>query len=136
MLLITLLIKHYGKPEQGNETKYSPAQCTGTEKRRIQGRPDNKLRSTSYVERQNLTMRMNMRRSARLTNGFPKKLEKPLMRFGSLLFMHYHFASPHKTLAYPYPRTPAMAAGLTDHLWTIEEIVKFLKEKKSTASFY
>jgi hypothetical protein len=88
----------------------------------IQGKPDIKQVSTSYIERQNLTMRMNMRRFTRLTNGFSKKVEN-LEYTLALHYMHYNFARTHKTLANPYPRTPAMAAGLTDHVWTIEEIV-------------
>ncbi|MGC1908929.1 MAG: IS1 family transposase, partial [Candidatus Dormiibacterota bacterium] len=87
--------------------------------------PDPKHVSTSYVERQNLTMRMGMRRFTRLTNGFSKKAEN-LAAAVSLHFMHYNFARAHKTLANPYPRTPAMAAGVTDHVWSVEEIVGLL----------
>lgn len=72
---------------------------------------------------QNLTMRMNIRRFTRLTNAFSKKLENHTYAL-ALYFMHYNFARPHKTLAYPYPRTPAMAAGISNRVWTIEEIVK------------
>lgn len=81
--------------------------------------------STSYVERQNLTMRMGIRRFTRLTNAFSKKVENHVLAL-SLYFMHYNFARTHKTLANPYARTPAMAAGLTNHIWTIEEIVKLV----------
>jgi len=88
-----------------------------------QGNPDSKAISTSFVERQNLTMRMSMRRFTRLTNGFSKKIEN-LEHAVALHFMYYNFARPHKTLANPYPRTPAMAAGINDHIWTVEEIVK------------
>jgi len=91
----------------------------------IQGNPDTKAISTSYVERQNLTMRMCMRRFTRLTNAFSKKLENHVLAL-ALYFMHYNFARPHRTLANPYPRTPAMAAGLTNHVWAIEEIVKLM----------
>ncbi len=77
-------------------------------------------------ERQNLTMRMSMRRFTRLTNTFSKKLEN-LEYAVALHFMFYNFARTHKTLANPYPRTPAMVAGLTNHIWTIEEIVKLVK---------
>ncbi len=108
------------KPE--TEKRYSPAQCMGAEKYVIQGNPDTTQISTSYVERQNLTIRMSMRRFTRLINGFSKKLENHLLTI-SLYFMHYNFVRPHKTLANPYPRTPAMAAGLTNHIWTFEEIV-------------
>ena len=76
-------------------------------------------------ERQNLTMRMSMRRFTRLTNTFSKKLEN-LEYAVALHFMYYNFARPHKTLANPYTRTPAMAAGISDHIWAIEEIVKLV----------
>jgi IS1 family transposase len=117
-----MLVKLYGvEPE--SEKRYSPSECIGTEKHIIQGNPDPKLISTSYVERQNLTMRMSMRRFTRLTNAFSKKLENHEYAL-ALYFMHYNFVRPHKTLANPYPRTPAMAAGICDHIWTIEEIAK------------
>ncbi len=86
------------------------------------------LVSTSYVERQNLTMRMGMRRFTRLTNGFSKKVEN-LAHAVSLHYMHYNFARPHKTLtkaAGGYPTTPAMAAGVADHVWTLTEIAALL----------
>ena len=81
--------------------------------------------STSYIERQNLTMRMNMRRFTRLTNGFSKKIEN-LEYAVALHFMYYNFARPHKTLTSPYPKTPAMAAGISNHVWTIEEIIRLV----------
>jgi IS1 family transposase len=118
------LIKLYGaNPE--SETRYSPAKCISTEKYIVQGNPSKEAISTSYVERQNLTMRMNMRRFTRLTNAFSKKLENHELAI-ALYFMHYNFARPHKTLANPYPRTPAMAAGISDHIWTFKEIVKLI----------
>jgi IS1 family transposase len=117
-----MLVKLYG-PEPAGEGCYSPAQCIATESHRIQGHPDPKLISTSFIERQNLTMRMSMRRFTRLTNAFSKKIEN-LEYAVALHFMYYNFARPHKTLANPYPRTPAMAAGIENHIWTIEEIVK------------
>ena len=79
--------------------------------------------STSYIERQNLTMRMSMRRFTRLTNAFSKKLENHEYAL-ALYFMYYNFARSHKTLSNPYPKSPAMAAGLSNHIWTVEEIVK------------
>lgn len=116
------LVKMYGQePESGK--RYSPAKCLGAEKHVVQGNPDISKVSTSYVERQNLTMRMCMRRFTRLTNAFSKKLENHTLAL-ALYFMHYNFARSHKSLANPYPRTPAMAAGLTDHVWSIEDIVK------------
>lgn len=90
---------------------------------KIQGNPDPTKISTSFAERQNLTMRMSMRRFTRLTNAFSKKIEN-LEYAVALHFMYYNFARPHKTLSKPYPTTPAMAAGVSDHIWTIEEIVK------------
>ena len=117
-----MLVKLYGA-EPEDDRHYSMAKCIGAEPHVIQGNPDPSKISTSYAERQNLTMRMSMRRFTRLTNGFSKKVEN-LEHAVSLHFMYYNFARPHKTLANPYPRTPAMAAGVSDHIWTIEEIVK------------
>jgi IS1 family transposase len=119
-----MLVKLYGQePESGK--RYSPAKCISAQKHTIQGKPDSKAISTSYVERQNLTMRMSMRRFTRLTNAFSKKLENHEYAL-ALYFMHYNFVRPHKTLTNPYPKTPAMAAGLTNHIWTIEEIVQLI----------
>lgn len=119
-----MLVKLYGQePEQ--EKRYSPAKCIGAEKHIIQGKPDTKAISTSFVERQNLTMRMGMRRFTRLTNAFSKKLENHTCAL-ALYFQYYNFARPHKTLASPYPRTPAMAAGITNHIWTVADIVSLL----------
>jgi IS1 family transposase len=119
-----MLVKLYGK-EIDTEIRYSPARCVGTDPHVIQGDPDPDKISTSYAERQNLTMRMNMRRFTRLTNAFSKKIEN-LEYAVALHFMYYNFARPHKTLTNPYPKTPAMATGLTNHIWAIEEIVKLL----------
>src|SRR5437764_11723792 len=119
------LVKLYGTDSE-EEKRYSPAKCIGTEVRRITGNPDSADISTSYVEQQNLSMRMGMRRFTRLTNAFSKKLENH-MHAVALYFMHYNFARPHTTLGKPYPTTPAMAAGLTDHVWTAGEIVASLE---------
>jgi transposase-like protein len=116
-----MLIKFYESESEGQK-RYSPARCTGTEKHVIWGNPDAKHISTSYVERQNLTMRMSMRRFTRLTNGFSKKLEN-MEAAVALHFMYYNFARPHQTLK---GKTPAMAAGVADHVWTVEEIVALL----------
>ena len=105
-----------------SETRYSPAKCIRTDLRIIQGKPDTELISTSFAERQNLTMRMSMRRFTRLTNAFSKKVENHILAL-ALYFIYYNFARPHKSLANPYPRTPAMATGISDHIWTVEEIV-------------
>ncbi len=123
-----MLVKLYGEEPEGQK-RYSPAKCIGTEKQVIQGNPDAKAISTSHVERQNLTMRMCMRRFTRLTNGFSKKLENHILAL-ALYFIHYNFVRPHKTLANPYPRTPAMAAGISDHIWTVDEIVRLLERNQ------
>ncbi|MDD5189935.1 MAG: hypothetical protein PHE50_02700 [Dehalococcoidales bacterium] len=117
-----VLNKIYGK-EIEQEKRYSPAKYLRAEKQIKQDNPDVKLISTSYVERQNLTMRMSMRRFTHLTNGFSKKVEN-LEYAVALHFMHYNFVRPHKTLANPYPRTPAMASGISNHIWTVEEVIK------------
>ncbi len=115
------LVKLYGG-ETGSKgsyaKKYSPAECTGIKKRRIEGNPDMSDVSTSYVERQNLTMRMGMRRFTRLTNAFSKKLENHIHML-SLYFVHYNFVRIHKSLR----MTPAMAAGVSDTLHDMEWIV-------------
>ena len=112
-----MLVKHYGPGSVTDQRRYSPSEFVDSEKRVIMGNPNMKKVSTSYIERQNLTMRMGMRRFTRLTNGFSKKVEN-LEHAVSLHFMHYNFARIHKTLRV----TPAMQAGLTDHVWTLEEI--------------
>lgn len=115
-----MLIKIYGGEGSNKhpETRYSPAECTGIEKLRIEGRPDPALVSTSYVERQNLTMRMSMRRFTRLTNAFTKKAEN-LAHSVAVHFMYYNFCRIHSTIKV----TPAMAAGVTNRLWEIADIV-------------
>ena len=122
------LIKMYGDStgQKGHEKKYSPAECTGTKKRRIEGNPDIEHVSTSYVERQNLTMRMGMRRFTRLTNAFSKKLENHLLML-SLYFVHYNFVRIHSTLKC----TPAMAAGVSDTLHDMEWIVGLIDARAS-----
>ena len=115
-----MLVKLYGKAPEG-EIRYSPSECIGTRTEIISGTPDKNHISTSYVERQNLTMRMSMQRFTRLTNGFSKKVENH-MHMISLHFMHYNFARIHKTLRV----TPAMEAGIANHVWTIEKILSLL----------
>jgi IS1 family transposase len=111
------LVKLYG-PTITAPGRYSPAECTGIKKIRREGNPDIAHVSTSYVERQNLTMRMSMRRFTRLTNAFSKKLENHIHAL-ALYFAFYNFCRIHKTLRV----TPAMAAGITDRLWSLEDIV-------------
>jgi IS1 family transposase len=110
------LIKIYGTSQE--ETRYSPAECIGCETRVISGRPKTEHISTSYIERQNLTMRMGMRRFTRLTNGFSKKIENHFYAV-AIHFMHYNFCRVHKTLRV----TPAMEAGIADHVWTMKELI-------------
>ena len=119
-----MMIKLYGNGgNQKDDTRYSPADCTGIEKKHIEGVPQYDLISTSYVERQNLTMRMHMRRFTRLTNAFSKKLENHMHAI-SLYFMFYNYCKIHKSLRI----TPAMAAGLTDHVWELSDIVNLIPE--------
>lgn len=115
-----MLVKMYGNDPQA-ETRYSPATCTGAEKIVVQGKPDLKHISTSYAERQNLTMRMSMRRFTRLTNAFSKKIENHTHAI-SLYFMYYNFCRIHQSLRV----TPAMAAGVTDHVWEINDIISLI----------
>ncbi|MGA2476551.1 MAG: IS1 family transposase [Terriglobia bacterium] len=111
-----MLIKTYESTQE--ETRYSPADCTSCERKPIMGDPDPEHISTSYIERQNLTMRMTMRRFTRLTNAFSKKVENHAYAV-ALYTMHYNFCRIHKSLRV----TPAMEAGITDHVWTIEEML-------------
>ncbi|SPE26250.1 conserved hypothetical protein [Candidatus Sulfotelmatomonas gaucii] len=115
------LQKIYGASNEP-EKRYSPAKCIGCESKVVMGDPDPKHISTSYVERQNLTMRMSMRRFTRLTNGFSKKAENHAHAV-ALHFMHYNYCRVHKTLG----TTPAMKAGLTDHVWSMEELAGLLE---------
>lgn len=119
------LIKIYGKPlNDSPETRYSPAQCMGARKAVISGTPAFEHVSTSYTERQNLTMRMSMRRFTRLTNAFSKKVEN-LEHAVALHFMHYNFCRIHMSLRV----TPAMEAEVSDHVWSLEELVGLLDRK-------
>ena len=111
------------------ERRYSPARCIGSDMKVVSGNPDPKHVSTSYVERQNLTMRMHMRRFARLTNAFSKKAENHVHSV-ALHYMFYNFCRVHQTLRV----TPAMEAGLADHVWSIEELVTLLPKPVVKAS--
>ena len=116
-----MLIKLYGN--DSFDRRYSTGDCIGTQTAVLQGNPDPKHISTSYVERQNLTMRMSMRRFTRLTNAFSKKLQNHEAAI-ALHFMHYNFCRVHKTLRV----TPAMEAGIAGHVWTIEELIAIMPE--------
>jgi len=128
-----MLQKIYGAAPKGFEGKYSSGECIGARKRTVEGYPDPKHVSTSYAERQNLTMRMAMRRFTRLTNAFSKKLENHAFAV-ALHFMHYNFVRIHKSLRV----TPAMAAEVTDTLWEISDIVEmadsYWKMKKENSN--
>jgi IS1 family transposase len=116
------LQKVYGAPSEGHK-RYSPAVCIGCDMKVVSGDPDPKHVSTSFVERQNLSMRMSIRRFTRLTNAFSKKIENHAAAV-AIWFMYYNFARVHTTLRV----TPAMEAGLTDHVWTIEEMCAMLPQ--------
>lgn len=122
-----MLVKLYGK-EPAGESRYSPPKCIGCRREAISGRPKRKDVSTSIVERQNLTMRMGMRRFTRLTNGFSKKIQN-LEYAVALHFMYYNFCRIHQTLRI----SPAMAAGMSDRLWDIEDIIKLLEMKETSS---
>jgi IS1 family transposase len=123
-----MLVKLYGNDRE-SETRYSPAECIGCRAIPISGSPKAKHISTSYVERQNLTMRMQMRRFTRLTNAFSKKIENHSYAV-ALHFMHYNFCRVHQTLRV----TPAMEAGIADHVWSIQEIVGLLTASQVQAA--
>jgi IS1 family transposase len=119
-------IKQYADAQSG---RYSPPQMISSTREVIRGNPDPGHISTSIVERQNLTMRMSMRRFTRLTNGFSKKVANHAYAV-ALHFLHYNFARVHKTLRV----TPAMEAGLADHVWSIEEIIGLLDRSSAVAA--
>jgi IS1 family transposase len=124
-----MLHKIYGAPSDEEIRRYSPARCIGCDMNVVSGNPDPKHVSTSYVERQNLTMRMSMRRFTRLTNAFSKKVDNHRHAV-ALYFMYYNFCRVHQTLRV----TPAMEAGLTDHVWTLEELVALMDAQKNIAA--
>jgi IS1 family transposase len=122
------LVKIYGASPESMKGRYSPAECTGIRKRSVEGKPDPAHVSTSYVERHNLTMRMHMRRFTRLTNGFSKKALSHA-HMVALYTCWYNFVRIHKTLRC----TPAMAAGLTDRLWSMEDVVAMIDAQEAPA---
>ena len=121
------LVKMYGSAPENAKGRYSPAECTGIKKIRREGDPDIKHVSTSYVERSNLTMRMSMRRFTRLTNALRKKLDNHIYAL-AIYFVFYNFTRIHKTLKV----SPAMAAGITDTLWSLEDIIAKVDEMNPT----
>jgi IS1 family transposase len=122
------LVKVFGNDPEG-QTRYSPAQCLGTQRVEVIGNPDQDHISTSYIERQNLTMRMQMRRFTRLTNAFSKKIDNHMHQV-ALFYMWYNFSRVHQTLRV----TPAMAAGLSSHVWSIQDIVALAALPKNLAA--
>ena len=128
MSITRMLTKVYGKAPE-NETRYSPTKILSSTTEVIKGNPNPKYISTSYVERQNLTMRMGMRRVTRLTNGFSKKVTNHEAAV-ALHFMHYNFCRVHQTLRV----TPAMEAGIAAHVWSISEIVGLLDSAEKKAA--
>jgi IS1 family transposase len=115
-----MLVKIYGNTTEGQK-RYSPAECIGCERKAVKGDPDPRHISTSYVERQNLTVRMHNRRFTRLTNAFSKKIDNHAAVL-AIFYMHYNFVRIHQTLRV----SPAMAAGVTAKLWAVEDIVRLL----------
>jgi IS1 family transposase len=122
-----MLVKLYGPDSDSGEARYSPAECVGCREVVVTGRPDPKYISTSYIERQNLTMRMQMRRFTRLTNAFSKKIENHIASI-AIHYLHYNYCRIHQSLRV----TPAMEAGISDHVWTISEMIGILDAKNKS----
>lgn len=123
-----MLVKHYGPAPEGPQRRYSPAECVGTTVGTVTGRPDEKHISTSYAERANLSIRMGVRRFTRLTNAFSKKVENHFFAL-AIYFMHYNYVRIHQTLRV----TPAMAAGVSKTLWSMDDVVKMVEDWEGKA---
>jgi hypothetical protein len=123
-----MLQKIYGAPSDAEQRRYSPGKCIGCDMKVVSGNPDPNHVSTSFVERQNLTMRMSMRRFTRLTNAFSKKIDNHRHAV-ALYFVYYNFCRVHQTIRV----TPAMEAGIADRVWTLEELVGLLDRKANEA---
>jgi IS1 family transposase len=123
------LVKIYGASPESAKARYSPADCTGIKKIRIEGQPDENHVSTSYVERSNLTMRMHMRRFTRLTNAFSKKVENHVYAV-ALHMMYYNFVRLHSKIR----MSPAMAAGVSDRLWEVTDIVALVEQTEEASA--
>ena len=121
-----MLVKVYGPTAESGPRRYSPPECIGARKHRVEGKPNIDYVSTSYVERQNLTMRMSIRRFTRLTNAFSKKLENHQLSV-ALHYMHYNFCRIHKSLRV----TPAMAAGVTDRVWSMDDVAALIAAQEA-----
>ena len=124
-----MLVKLYGAAPESAKGRYSPAECIGARKQVIEGKPDPAHVSTSYAERQNLTMRMHIRRFTRLTNAFSKKVESHAAMV-AIYAVWYNFVRIHKSLRV----TPAMVAGVTDRLWSMEDVVALLDAREAPAA--
>jgi IS1 family transposase len=124
-----MLVKIYGSDRGEGDVRYSPADYIGCRQTKLIGKPNPRHISTSFAERQNLTMRMKMRRFTRLTNAFSKKLDNHRWAV-ALHFMHYNFCRIHQTLRV----TPAMEAGIAGHVWSIQEVVKLLDGREKVAA--
>ncbi len=123
-----MLIKLYGAPSDQPDTRYSPAQCIGIRTGVLSGNPDSQHISTSFVERQNLNLRMGVRRFTRLTNAFSKKFENHC-HMVAIYHAYYNFCRVHQTLRV----TPAMEAGIANHVWSLEELVGLLESAEAKA---
>lgn len=125
-----MLVKLYGEAPEAARGRYSPTECVGARKTKIEGKPDPKYVSTSFAERQNLTMRMSIRRFTRLTNAFSKKIENHSHAL-ALYFVWYNYVRQHKSLG---GVSPAMAAGITGRLWEMENIVRLIDAHEARPS--